>query len=162
MGKHRVIVERRQCDGYLENGYSVSALSVKDVFGASAQNLQGQDMVVMEIGEAKHEKLSQLPRAYRIVGFNSTRIDRQYRMEQVEVMERNRYDCYISALPDGSAPGSGFAECVRPDSIYDSRRECAEAEASGLRERVRLLREAAANIEKFMVRIECPPAGEKQ
>jgi hypothetical protein len=146
MKKHRVIVSKDAIPTYEANGYQVYI--GPDMFDGVPEEARA-GLVPMWCPEVKAERLSQLPKAYRIVGSNSTRIDRQYRMEEVELMERDEFSCYI-----GTAEGADY---VNAASIYEARRECAAGEAWSLRETVRLQREAADAIEDFMVRIECPP-----
>jgi hypothetical protein len=149
--KHRVIVAECDTPTYLANGYR--PCSGPDMWDGVPEEMRA-GLVPMENTAIAHEGANQLPRAYRIVGFNSTRIDRQYRMEEVGLMERNEFgDCYIAT--------SEGADCVNSSSVYDSRGECAAGEAASLREKVRLLRESADSIEEFMLRIECPSAEER-
>lgn len=159
MARLQVVVREQDLSAYEARGYALS--KNQGVWGRTADSTEKLYVVEMEM--SGHERLNQCEQVFRLVGFNTTRIDREYRIERVDVLERDKWSCFVAPVgAEGAGFGDGGAEQVHPDTIYATTRECAAGNAASLREKVRLLREAADNIEEFMVRIECPPAGEKQ
>ena len=109
-------------------------------------------LVLVEIAEAKHERLNQGERAFVLWGSYDS-----YEIAEVQVMERDSEEATVARANKDTMPW-----VLSTRDMYASRRECAAGNADYLRERIAAFRKAADNLEEFMVRIECPPAGEKQ
>jgi hypothetical protein len=160
MAKARVIVDTVALVDYLNNGY-VEIDWPADIQDPPPGHRQG--LHVMEVAQEKRARLNQPERAYRLVGSNYTTVCRMHRIEQVDVLERGEWAWMVEPVGEAGDDFNGaYAEEANPETLYATRRECAAGEAASMREKVRLLREAADNLEEFMVRIECPPAGEKE
>lgn len=147
MDKHKVIIRRQEYEAYITKGYGLSASSVEDLLGPSERLLQGEDMLVVEIDAAKHQRLNQGERAFILWGSYDS-----YEIAEVQVQEKDLEEATVARTDRDTMPW-----VVSTSDLYESRRECAAGNAQYLRDRVKAFRDAADKVEEFMKRIECPP-----